>query len=229
VRPWGVWWVDLSTLSESGPVAQTVFATLGVTVSDGWSVTERLVEKIGDKPVLLVLDNCEHLVDGCAALTHTLLTECPNLRILIGSRERLRIAGETVSPLTPLSVPPGSVVRWVDVMACESVRLFVDRAKSVNSLVVLSDENATAIGDICRSLDGLPLAIELAAMRTRVLTPEQISTRLEDGIDLLGEGGRTEPRRHHTLTAAFDWSYLRLSSEQRRLLTDAAIIATPCA
>src|SRR5438876_666652 len=82
-----------------------------------------------EKPVFLVLDNCEHLVDGCAALTHTLLTECPNLRILIGSRERLRIAGETVSPLTPLPVPPSSAVRWVDLMGCESVRLFVDRAK----------------------------------------------------------------------------------------------------
>ena len=135
MRPWGVWWVDLSALSESGLVAQAVIATLGVNVSDGWSVTEGLVEMIGEKPVLLVLDNCEHLVDGCAALTHTLLTECPNLRILIGSRERLRIAGETVSPLTPLSVPPGSAVRWVDLMGCESVRLFVDRAKSVNALI----------------------------------------------------------------------------------------------
>jgi non-specific serine/threonine protein kinase len=219
MRPWGVWWVDLSTVSESGLVADAVMAALGVTASGGCSVAGNLVKTIGEKPVLLVLDNCEHLVDGCAALTHTLLMECPNLRILTGSRERLRIAGETVSPLTPLSVPPGSVARWVDLMGCDSVRLFVERAKRVNSLVVLSDENVAAIGRICRSLDGLPLAIELAAMRARVLTLQQISSRLEDGIGLLGQGGRTEPRRHHTLTAAFDWSYLRLSSEQRRLLT----------
>jgi non-specific serine/threonine protein kinase len=218
MRPDGVWWVDLSTASQSVLVAPTVIGTLGVTVSDGWSATESLARIIGEKPLLLVVDNCEHLVDSCAALAHTLLTECPNLRILVGSRERLRVAGETVSLLRPLSVPPGSAVRWVDLMASESVRLFVDGAKRVNALIVLSDENAAAIGRICRSLDGLPLAIELAAMRTRVLTPQQIATHLGDGIGLLAEGGRTEPRRHQTLTAAFDWSYLRLSSEQRRLL-----------
>ena len=216
--PHGVWWIDLSPLVDPSLVAHTVAATLGVRDRVGLSVADALAKTLHERRLLLVFDNCEHLVDACASLADSLLRACPDLKILATSREPLGVTGERVWPLLPLSVP-GSSPRSAELIASEAVRLFVERAKEASPFFALTDGNATAVADICRCLDGLPLAIELAAVRVKVLAPEQIAARLDDVLKLLVHESRTEPLRHQTLKAAFDWSCDLLSLKERRLLT----------
>jgi predicted ATPase len=204
----GVWLVELAPLADPSLVAQAVAATLGVREQPGRWPTQTLSNYLGSKKVLLVLDNCEHLVEACAELAEALLRFCPELRVLATSREALGIVGEVAWPIPSLSLPDlrrlpdiGSLPRY------EAPRLFVERAEAVKPTFALTEQNATAVAQVCYRLDGIPLAIELAAARTKVLSVEEIADRLDDCFRLLSTGGRTAMPRQHTLHATMDWSH----------------------
>lgn len=221
-NPHSIWWIDLSAVSHSNLVGQTVAATLGIRDYAGGAVTDNLVRQLQAQALLLVFDNCEHVIDGCAALVSTLVGACPDLKILATSREPLDIPGEEVLHVLPLAVPNLSA-RPDELIACDAVRLFVERAKHASPFFVLSDQNARAVAQICRSLDGLPLAVELAAVRVKVLAPDQIASRLDDVFQVLGHGDRSAPVRHQTLKTAFDWSWQLLAAKERRLLASLTV------
>ena len=208
-------WVELAPVRDPSLVAAAVLAALGTRDESDCSPLERLTLVLGERPFLLVLDNCEHLVEACAALADTLLRSCPMLRILATSREALGVAGETAWLVPPLSLPqPGDVA----IGDSEAVQLFVQRARAVHPGFGLSAENRDVVAQICRRLDGLPLALELAAARLRVLTPSQIASRLDDRFRLLKTGNRAALPRHQTLRAAIDWSHDLLDDRERLLL-----------
>jgi predicted ATPase/DNA-binding SARP family transcriptional activator len=205
-------WADLAPLTEAGMVAAAVAAALHVPEHAAFATTDRLVASIGDEPVLLVLDNCEHLVDACAELAECLLRACAGLTVLATSREALGIASETAWLVPRLDER-------------EAMQLFVERAQATVPSFALSDANSTAVREICRRLDGIPLAIELAAARVRVLTPEQIAARLHDAFRLLTAGSRTALARHRTLRGTMDWSYGLLAPREQALLRRLSIFA----
>lgn len=222
----GVWWVELASLLNPDLVSQTVSGVLGLREVRNESFSETLVRFLRSRQLLLVLDNCEHLVAECAELSERLLSSCPNVKILTTSREALAIGAERIRLVSPLALPqsqhPSSIQTLVE---CEASRLFLDRAQAVNPGFSLTEKNASAILRICQRLDGIPLAIELAAARIRVLTVEQIAARLEDRFDLLTTGSRTALPRHQTLRAAIDWSYELLSSEESCLFRRLSVFA----
>jgi predicted ATPase len=214
----GVWWVGLASLSDPKLVPEALASALGVREAPDRSLTEALVEHLKPRKTLVVLDNCEHLVEGCAVLADTLLRACPELEILATSREPLRIAGEATWVVPSLSLPdPQHLPPTAELAGYEAVRLFVERAKAVDSGFALTERNASAVARLCDKLDGIPLAIELAAARVRVLSAEQISEKLEDPLGLLTTGDRTAAARHQTLRAALEWSYGLLSETERAL------------
>ena len=223
----GVWLVELASLTDPGLVPQTVAAILGATEKPDQSMTATLIEHIRYESLLLILDNCEHLVKACAQLAAELLEACPGLTILASSREGLRIAGETIYPVPTLSLP-SSLDAGMDLEileSYESFRLFVDRARAVQPRFQLNQENSRAIIQICRQVDGIPLAIEMAAARTRMLSPSQIAARLSDRFRLLTDGGRLAPVRQQTLHALIDWSYDLLPESERRLLRGLSVFS----
>ncbi|HZH98705.1 MAG TPA: NB-ARC domain-containing protein, partial [Fimbriimonadaceae bacterium] len=188
----GVWWVELASLSDPKLVAGAVASALGVREVADRPSTEVLVEHLEPRKTLLVLDNCEHLIEGCAVLADALLRACSGLEILATSREPLRIAGESSWPVPSLSLPDSQQQPPAKELArYEAIRLFVERAGAADAGFTLTDLNASAVARLCRKLDGIPLAIELAAARVRALTVEQISERLEDPLNLLTTGSRT--------------------------------------
>ncbi|MEW6637706.1 MAG: AAA family ATPase, partial [Actinomycetota bacterium] len=215
----GVWWVELASLSGPEMVAQAAAGAAGVREVPGRSLIRLLAERLGEDRALLVLDNCEHLIGACAALSETLLRSCPGLSVLATSREALGVAGETVWLVSPLSVPsrqsaedPSSLERY------EAVRLFAERARATASGFEPIRQNLPAIARVCRRLDGIPLAVELAAARTKMLSVEQIAGRLEEDVfRLLTDGSRTAPSRQRTLRATMDWSYGLLSEDEKVL------------
>ncbi len=212
-------WVELAGLSDGALLAQHVGAQLGLGEQSGGADARKLVELLGEEPLLLVLDNCEHVVEASAALADALLRGCPGLRILATSREALGIGGERAWLMPPLGLPPGDVAASADAAAAaDAVRLFVERAQDALPTFTLTNENAGAVVEICRRLDGLPLAIELAAARVRVLPPEQIRARLHDAFQLLTSHSRTAIPRHRTLRATIAWSYALLQPEEQLLL-----------
>jgi predicted ATPase/DNA-binding SARP family transcriptional activator len=214
----GVWWVGLASLSDPNLVPETLASALGVREVPDRSLTDALVEHLKPRKALLILDNCEHLVEGCAVLADTLLRACPELEILATSREPLRIAGEATWMVPSLSLPdPLRLPPTEELARYEAVRLFVERAKAVNAGFALTEGNAWAVARLCQKLDGIPLAIELAAARVRVLTAEQISEKLEDPLGLLTTGDRTAAARHQTLRATLEWSYGLMSETERAL------------
>ncbi len=216
----GVWLVDLAPLSASDLVAQAIATALGIRESPGRSAREALVDGLRSRQLLLVLDNCEHLIAVCADLAEKLLRAAPALRILATSREALGVSGETVCRVTSLSVPLTSASVSVEALAdAEATRLFIERARAIDAAFTPTPANADAIAGICRRLDGIPLAIELAAARVVVLSPEQIEQRLEDRFRLLTGGTRTVAARQRTLEATMDWSYRLLSDVERETLT----------
>jgi len=220
----GVWLVDLAPLSAPELVPQTIATVLGIRESPQRSVLEALQESLRHRHVLLVLDNCEHLIDACAELAEALLRGAPGLRILATSREALGVAGETVCRVPSLSLP--DVLPSLSAGALldsESARLFMERAIATEPRFTVTSENAATIADICRRLDGIPLAIELAAARVAVLSVEQINTRLQDRFRLLTGGTRTAVARQRTLEATVDWSYQLLSDGERQLLNRLSI------
>lgn len=217
--PGGVFLVELAPLAEPPLLVHAVAQVLGVRETPGSPLTDSLIEHLRPRTLLLVLDNCEHLVAPCAHLADTLLRACPDLRVLTTSRERLQIGGECVWTVPLLSVPDARAVPTVDALApCASVALFVERAQAVLPSFALSPHNAAAVAQICRRLDGIPLALELAAARVNVLSPAQIAQRLGDVFRLLTKGSRTGLTHHQTLRAMLDWSYDQLDASEQRLL-----------
>ena len=214
----GTWFVELEALSDAALVAQTVAFTLGVREEKGRSLSDSLFDYLKGRNLLLVLDNCEHLIDSCAEIAAALLRSSANLRILATSREALGITGELVFRVPPLSAPnPEEELDSRTLSRHESVQLFVDRARSVKPNFAINVQNAPALARVCARLDGIPLAIELAASRVKILSMEQIDVRLNDRMDLLTGGSRTALPRHQTLLAAIDWSYNLLTDMEQLL------------
>ncbi len=224
--PDGVWITELAGLSEGTLVPQAVAGALGVQEQPGHPLTDTLAEALRDREMLLVVDNCEHLVEAAAELVDLLLNSCPNLRVLATSREGLGVEGEARWPVPPLSVPDAQRPPTVeDLEDSESVRLFAERASERHPGFALVPENAQAVAEICRKLDGIPLAIELAAARIGTLSAEQISERLEDSLKLLTGGGRTRTPRQRTLRGALDWSHELLSAPEQILFRRLSVFA----
>ncbi len=220
----GVWMVDFAPLGDPTLVPQTVAATYGLREEGGQSMLANLISHLHPKTCLLLLDNCEHLIDACANLAADLLHACPNVSILATSREALGIAGEISFLIEPLSVPDSNHSLPIEnLVEYDGVRLFVERAKAAFQGFTIDADNSSAVGEVCRRLDGLPLAIELAAVRVNVLSVAQIAERLADSFRLLGRGNRAAPLRSQTLWACMDWSYNLLSDAERRLLNRLAV------
>lgn len=212
-------WVDLAPLADGGLLTDHVSRALEVRGEGVSGATKALAHSLKTRASLLVLDNCEHLVDACARLVEVLLLFCAPLRILATSREPLGLPGERIWQVPPLSLPAaGQRLDPAALAATGAVQLFLARAREASPSFKLSDKNVAAVAAICRRLDGLPLALELAAARTRVLSAEQIAERLDDTFRLLTTGGRTSLPRQRTLRGVFDWSHELLSEEQRVLL-----------
>ncbi len=223
----GAWWVWLAPLSDPTLVTRAVAEALGLPETPGRPPMEAILEYLGPKEGLLVLDNCEHLIDTCAGLVEQLLRFCPGLRILATSRELLGIAGEISRTVPPLSLPASSdEPRDRDgLLLYDATRLFVERAETAASGFAPAGREASAVARVCRTLEGIPLAIELAAARTRALSVGQISERLDDVFGLLVGGGRTAPDRQRTLRATMDWSHELLSGQERLVFRRLSVFA----
>ncbi|HEX6635078.1 MAG TPA: adenylate/guanylate cyclase domain-containing protein, partial [Usitatibacter sp.] len=225
--PDGVWLAELAPLADGTRVAQALASVLGVKEEAGRGLLEALERHVRSRSLLVVLDSCEHLLGACALLAHRLLAASPGLRILASSREPLRVAGEATYAVPALEVPPA--VRTDDAPALESypaVRLFLERAGAARADFAAADEaDARAIADICRRLDGIPLALELAAARVRLLSVQAIAARLDDRFRLLAGGERSALPRHQALRATIDWSHELLDAEERTLLRRLAVFS----
>src|SRR5215207_7253833 len=222
----GVWLVELAGLAEGELVPQTVAEALKIREQPNRLLTEILVNSLGARQMLLVLDNCEHLIDTCAQLTDTLLNSCPRLRVLATSREPLNVAGEVTWRMPSLSVPDTDrLPRAGELTRYDAVRLFLNRAQLQQPSFGLTPENALSVAEVSRKLEGIPLAIELAAARIRTLSVGQISARLSDSLKLLTGGSRTTTRRQRTLRGALDWSYELLSEPEQTLFGRLSVFA----
>jgi len=228
----GIWLVELAVVTDPGQVPAAVAFVLGLREAPGIPLTQLIADTLHNRRVLLVLDNCEHLVEACAQLAERLLQSCSRLKIIASSREALGIGGEVVYHLPPLSAA-GEDLRfeptqepgrgdWKDY---EAVQLFLDRAAAANSRFSVSDSDAPAILQIVRRLDGIPLAIELAAARVKIFTPAQIADRLDSSFKLLTGGSRTAMPRQQTLRALIDWSYQLLDESEQRTFRCLAVFS----
>ena len=222
----GVWLVELAALSDSSLIPNAVASVLGVAEQPGRVLTETLAVALRGKSALVILDNCEHLIAACASVATAILRAGPQVRILATSREALRISGETVWRIPSLSLPDADRVTTAeDLVLYEAVRLFADRALAAVPDFTITTKNASAVAQVCQRLDGIPLAIELAAARMKVLAVEQIATRLDDRFRLLVGDGRMVLPQHQTLRAAIDWSYNLLPETEQVLLRRLAVFA----
>jgi predicted ATPase/DNA-binding SARP family transcriptional activator len=228
--PDGVGWVDLSLIVDERLIGQAVANALQIAIKPKEEVTTTLVQHLEFRRFLLIIDNCEHLIDGCAELVQRLLSTCPQLQILATSRESLKIPGERIW-LTPLlSVPRrGTEPPFAEIQDYPGIRLWVERATAAFPEFRLTPENAPAVVRVCQRLDGMPLAIELAAARVKVLSVEQIAARLDDRFRLLKADMRTVLPRNQTLRATVDWSYTLLSESERVLLQYLSVFVGGCA
>jgi non-specific serine/threonine protein kinase len=223
--PDGLWLVDLAPLTDGDRVLDTIAATLGVRQAAGEDRRAALSAWIDGKRLLLILDNCEHLLSGTAAAADELLATGDQLRVLATSREALGIEGERLLNVGPLGAPAAGARHLSDVAASDAVVLFVDRARQVVRDFTLDENNADAVADICRRLDGIPLAIELAAARVKVLSVDQIRGRLDDRFRLLTGGSKSALPRHQTLQATIGWSYDNLAAGEQHLLRLLSVFA----
>ncbi|MDQ3306153.1 MAG: AAA family ATPase, partial [Actinomycetota bacterium] len=221
----GVALVELAPLADPQRVPGQVAHVLGLVESAGVDAQRSLVAHLARRRLLLVLDNCEHLVEACAELAQVLLASCPGLRILATSQSRLRVAGEATFTLTPLPVPRSGTVTAEEAAASEAVRLFLARAGEARIGAVLTEDNASAVAQICLRLDGLPLALELAASQVPKLSMEEIAAGLDDRFRLLADGPGTAPTRHQALRATLDWAHERLSDAEARLLARLSVFS----
>jgi predicted ATPase/DNA-binding SARP family transcriptional activator len=224
--PNGVWLVELAALRDPALLEQTIITVLGVHGQPERSLSDLLVNYMQDKHLLLILDNCEHVVEASAQLADLLLRTAPNMKILATSRVHMNLSGETTYSVPPLSLPDlHRATPTPALVQCEAVCLFIERATAAQPSFSLTNENAPAVAQICTHLDGIPLAIELAVARIHHLSPEQISARLGDRFNLLTGGTRTALPRQQTLRAAMDWSYDLLSESERNLFNRLAVFA----
>ncbi len=222
----GVWFVELAPLSDPELIPQTILSTIGIGEEAGRPPLDILKEYLQDKKVLLVLDNCEHLIEACAKVTSTLLNASASLKILASSREALGLKGELSYPVPSLSLPdPKNPPAIEQLSQYEAVRLFLDRTQLVAARFTPDKDNAAFIVQICYRLDGIPLAIELAAARIKMMSVGQISQRLDDRFRLLTGGARTALPRQQTLRALIDWSYDLLNHSERLLLRRLSVFA----
>src|SRR5207244_3598104 len=224
--PDGVWFVELAPLTDALLVPQAVASVLGVKEEAGRPVVEALIKYVKSRRQLLILDNCEHLLDACAELVKQLLQAGPSLRILASSREHLRVAGESTYPVPALAAPdPYEKFIHTTLTQYEAARLFIDRALAARPAFEISQQNAIAVAEGCHRLDGIPLAIELAAARVRALPVGTIASRLSDRLRLLAGGDRTALPRQQTLRALIDWSFDLLGEQERTLFRRLAVFA----
>lgn len=224
----GCWWADLARLSHATDVADHVAAAAGLRSLPGGDIVGNLASWLAGRTTLVVIDNCEHLAAACGELTTRLLEASPDLRVVVTSREPLQVAGETIYEVPPLDLPAAGVVPDADTaMSYDAVRLFAERGAAVAPGFVVTDANVRAVIDIVRRLDGLPLAIELAARRLRTLSPQDIASRLGDRLQLLVNGSRAALPRHRTLVATLDWSVSLLADGETRLLRRLWVFAAP--
>ena len=221
----GVWLVEFAPITDPSLVTQTIASTFENGEVPNVPLKLLLHEFLREKHLLLILDNCEHLVEASAQVADELLHVAPNVKVIASSREALGINGETVYRVPSLSLPNQDQVTKEAVMGFESAQLFVERASAANPKFQLTDENASSVAQVCSRLDGIPLAIELAASRTTFFSPEQIAKRLDDRFKLLTGGSRTALPRQQTLRALIDWSYDLLSEDERALLRRLSVFA----
>ena len=223
----GAWLCELQMVRDPGGVVDTVAAVFRVTERPGSTLEESLVAYLGGQELLIVLDNCEHLLDGAAALAEALEQSCPHVVVLATSREPLAIDGERVLGVRSLGSAPAAA-SLDDIAQADAVRLFVERAQAVKDDFSLTSANAADVVQICDRLDGVPLAIELAAARVTAMNPKELAQRLDRRFELLAGGRRRAIERHQTLRATIDWSYDLLSEAQQRLLGRLAVFAGGC-
>jgi predicted ATPase/DNA-binding XRE family transcriptional regulator len=222
--PNGVWMVMLESLTDPALVAQSVASVFDIRGMSESPILERLIFALRTKSALLILDNCEHLLESCAQLITLLLLNCPNLKILTSSRESLGVSGEALYHVPSLALPDEQQL-LEKFREYESVRLFEERAQLVQMNFALTIDIASSIAQICRCLDGIPLAIELAAAHINILSAEQIAVRLNENFNVLTSGGLVTLPRHQTLRASMDWSWDLLSESQRVLLQRLSVFA----
>jgi non-specific serine/threonine protein kinase len=230
VFPDGVWFIEFAALTDPALVPQSLLTTLGLSEQAGRSTLAIVSDFLQPKQALLILDNCEHLVQACAQLVETLLRVCPTLHILVTSREALSVPGETLYLVPTLTTPDPAQADLTTIPQYEAVQLFVERAQTALPGFRLTNDNTLAVARVCRQLDGIPLALELAAARVKTLRVEQIATRLAERnqFRLLTAGSRTALPRHQTLHALIDWSYDLLSEHERLVLSRLSVFAGGC-
>jgi len=235
------WWVELAPVTRDDMAAQAIADAIGARDASGLNLAESIAARVADHPALIVLDNCEHLTGGCREVADRLLTMCPRLHILATSRAPLGAAGESRWPLPPLTVPPlAAPGAWPTseqdgaiaapgatalLAGSEAMQFFLDRARAVLPGFEITDDNAELVGQLCRRLDGLPLALELAAAKLRVMAVSQVLTGLDDVFKLLVGGRQGAPVRHQTLRAALDWSYDMLQPAEQAALRRLSVFA----
>jgi len=223
--PGGVWWAELARLTDEGLIADEVADVLGVRVPPGRDAVSTLSAYLGTEPALVVIDNCEHLIGGAAAFAQRLLRSTPGMAILATSREPLAIEGEVTWRVPSLGLPPAACETLEALGHYDAVRLFIERAVQADPDFCVTSENTPAVARICQQLDGIPLALELAAVRVRSLTAERISATLDDRFGLLAARRRGVVPRHETLRASVDWSHELLGPEERVLFRRLGIFA----
>ncbi len=220
----GIWFIELAPITDLDLVPQALLTTMGLVEQQGKTILQSLLDFLREKKILLVFDNCEHLIEACARLADALLSNTPTLRILASSREALGVTGEMAWRVPSLSLPdPKKIPNPDQLTRYEAVRLFVDRATLANPHFLVTKDNASALAQICHRLDGIPLALELAAARVKALSVDQISARLDDRFRLLTGGARTALPRQQTLRALIDWSYNLLSDKEKTLFRRLAV------
>ena len=221
----GVWLAELAPLTDASFIHPMIASVFGLRELRNVPILNMVTDYLHAKQLLLILDNCEHLIEACAKLLDHLLRACPQLKIIVTGREALSLTGETAYRVPSLSLPSQRQVTREVVLGFESVQLFVERASAANPRFHLTDENASDVAQICRRLDGIPLALELAAARIRVFSTEEIAARLDDRFRLLTGGSRTALERHQTLRALIDWSHELLSQDEQRLFRHLSVFA----
>jgi predicted ATPase len=221
----GVTWVDLAPLTDPALVPAAVATALGVTIAADRSMTEALTATLRSTQRLLLLDNCEHLLDAAGDLVAALLAACPAVQVLATSRAPLHVRGEQEFPVDPLPLPASTASSLAELAHNDAVRLFAARAQAVRPAFRVDATNAGAVGEVCRQLDGLPLAIELAAARMKLLPPEALLAQMTDRLRLLSGGPRDLPARQRTIRDTIAWSYGLLSPAEQALFRRLAVFA----